>query len=340
MQDRIPENPGRVLITPENGSTAYYATMTRADNPTQEGTPLNKSSLLKDATAALFGLGADAVPNDVFGVLSRFQSGLGNEYVWAKSQSKKVLKPSGSTDTAYAPFVSTASTQTTLKVYPSYTISEDGTVALTGGAVNITGTYNSPPTSAQVQAYAGYYVYSYDGNSILQLTSNSWTTNVQSGATYGWSVGSCNKLGAESEMTVISYVNSPDHNAYPVDDGYTYTALGQLGAKVQIATGSYTGTGGVGSENANVITLDFVPKVVMVGAGAYDSGGVRFMFSWDTANSYELTPYIKTGNTLFIRKTSLTITFAENFSWYTEGYNSPSNQLNKSGCTYYWIAIG
>lgn len=66
MQDRIPVNPGRVLITPENGSAAYYATMTRADNPTQEGTPLNKSSLLKDTTAALFGLGADAVPNDVF----------------------------------------------------------------------------------------------------------------------------------------------------------------------------------------------------------------------------------------------------------------------------------
>lgn len=65
MKDRVPVNPGRVLITPENGSAAFYATMTRADNPTQEGTPLNKSSLLKDATAALFGLGTDAVPDDV-----------------------------------------------------------------------------------------------------------------------------------------------------------------------------------------------------------------------------------------------------------------------------------
>lgn len=65
MKDRVPVNPGRVLITPENGSAAYYATMTRADNPTQEGTPLNKASLLKDATAALFGLGTDAVPDDV-----------------------------------------------------------------------------------------------------------------------------------------------------------------------------------------------------------------------------------------------------------------------------------
>lgn len=65
MQDRIPVNPGRVLITPEDGSAAFYATMVRSDNPTQEGTPLNKATLLKDATAAMYGLGGDAVPDDV-----------------------------------------------------------------------------------------------------------------------------------------------------------------------------------------------------------------------------------------------------------------------------------
>ena len=84
MLDRVPVNPGRVLITPENGAAAYYATMTRADNPTQEGTPLNKNSLLKDETAALFGLGPDAVPDNVLSLLSRFHKGLGNEYVWEK----------------------------------------------------------------------------------------------------------------------------------------------------------------------------------------------------------------------------------------------------------------
>lgn len=65
MQDRIPVNPGRVLITPEDGSAAFYATMARADNPTQNGTLLNKANLLKDATAAMYGLGGDAVPDDV-----------------------------------------------------------------------------------------------------------------------------------------------------------------------------------------------------------------------------------------------------------------------------------
>lgn len=65
MKDRVSLNPGRALISPENGSAAFYATITRADGPTQEGDPLNKSTFLKDATAALYGLGVDATPDDV-----------------------------------------------------------------------------------------------------------------------------------------------------------------------------------------------------------------------------------------------------------------------------------
>ena len=65
MQDRVSANPGRVLITPESGD-AYYATITRADNPSVEGTPINKNTLLKDATASLYGLSNTAVPDEVF----------------------------------------------------------------------------------------------------------------------------------------------------------------------------------------------------------------------------------------------------------------------------------
>lgn len=65
MKNRVPANPGRVLITPEDGSAAFYATLTRADNPTEEGDPLSKETLLKDATAALYGLDSTAVPDEV-----------------------------------------------------------------------------------------------------------------------------------------------------------------------------------------------------------------------------------------------------------------------------------
>ena len=68
MQDRGSLYPGRVKLVPVAGQENTYD-MVRADSPTQEGTPLNKDSLLKDATAALFGLGADAVPDDVLAII-------------------------------------------------------------------------------------------------------------------------------------------------------------------------------------------------------------------------------------------------------------------------------
>lgn len=70
MKDRLPTKPGRVLITPEDGSAPYYAVMTRADEPTEDGTPLSKASLLKDTTAAAVGLTSDAVPDEVLAALA------------------------------------------------------------------------------------------------------------------------------------------------------------------------------------------------------------------------------------------------------------------------------
>lgn len=65
MKDRVSTYPGRVRMTPVSGQTNVY-TMERADQPSQAGTPINKDTLLKDATAALFGLTSSAVPDDVF----------------------------------------------------------------------------------------------------------------------------------------------------------------------------------------------------------------------------------------------------------------------------------
>lgn len=66
MKDRVPTKPNRALIRPEDGGSSFYATITRADEPTQTGDPLNKATFLKDETAALFGLDPTATPDDVF----------------------------------------------------------------------------------------------------------------------------------------------------------------------------------------------------------------------------------------------------------------------------------
>lgn len=70
MQDRVPLYPGRVTLTPVAGQANTYD-MARADQPTQEGTPLNKATLLKNATAAKFGKDTGAVPDEVLDVLSK-----------------------------------------------------------------------------------------------------------------------------------------------------------------------------------------------------------------------------------------------------------------------------
>ena len=43
-RNRVPTRPGRVLITPESG-TAFYGTITRADEPTDAGCPIDKVTL-------------------------------------------------------------------------------------------------------------------------------------------------------------------------------------------------------------------------------------------------------------------------------------------------------
>ena len=43
--DRVPTRANRVLVTPEDGGTSYYATITRADEPSVVGTPVNAANL-------------------------------------------------------------------------------------------------------------------------------------------------------------------------------------------------------------------------------------------------------------------------------------------------------
>ena len=57
------------MLTPVSGQTNVFD-MSRADNPIEDGTPINKATLLQDDTASLYGLGSDATPDDVFRALA------------------------------------------------------------------------------------------------------------------------------------------------------------------------------------------------------------------------------------------------------------------------------
>ena len=54
MENRVPTKPGRIKLTDDSGNIKYY-TMERADEPTTEGTPLNKATLFDSVNENRFG---------------------------------------------------------------------------------------------------------------------------------------------------------------------------------------------------------------------------------------------------------------------------------------------
>lgn len=65
MKDRIPTYAGRVKLIPVPNQPNTYDAV-RADEPVQEGTPLNKQTLLNSEVEEEYGLSEDATPSDVF----------------------------------------------------------------------------------------------------------------------------------------------------------------------------------------------------------------------------------------------------------------------------------
>lgn len=65
MYDRNVEFPQRYRLQKVDGTDDIFDLIPTPGEIRNEGTLINKSSLLKDATASLFGLGTSAVPDDV-----------------------------------------------------------------------------------------------------------------------------------------------------------------------------------------------------------------------------------------------------------------------------------
>lgn len=133
MDDRIPTKPGRMKITPEDGSPAYYATVEMADEPTQVGTALNKENLLSDPVAMAVGLTASAVPDDMFDVMAH----AGDLHVWRRTvetfekiPAKYSLGPTqGKIPLTYP---KTPTTQATFHYGKSISIDDNGGITING----------------------------------------------------------------------------------------------------------------------------------------------------------------------------------------------------------------
>ena len=69
MKDRVPTKPNRYAIYDDAHNFLRYEYHERADEPTQAGDPVNKDTFLSDSTAALYGLGSSALPDDILGAI-------------------------------------------------------------------------------------------------------------------------------------------------------------------------------------------------------------------------------------------------------------------------------
>ena len=81
MKDRIPTYAGRVKMTPVPNSPNTYD-MERADEPKQEGTPLNSSTLLGTDILNELSLGQDATPADVFVMINSKLNSKAPAHTW------------------------------------------------------------------------------------------------------------------------------------------------------------------------------------------------------------------------------------------------------------------
>ena len=348
MHDREPTYPGRVTMTPVFGQENTYD-MERADKPLQQGTPLNKATLLKDATAALFGLGTGAVPDDVLAELGRFQSGLGNEYIWEKKLSTvQKTYDLGAENPLYMcayKWNGEQSTVITVTYADDIDISPGNVASLKAPIYTVDVTWND--YSAANVLKGKFFLAALDTGNIHEniIVKGSEDGEASKRANTNTYIGVYFPAKPVENVQYnvidqITYVNSPNANAYPPaePDGYTYTPLGQLGKQVRIETGSYVGTGTYGANNPNTLTFGFVPKLVIIYERSQNRDGQTVSAnSDDTAVVFTYNAVIRFNAASNSRGAGIVVTRSDKtLNWYST--ISYSAQLNYQ--TNYFIAIG
>lgn len=289
MQDRIPLYPGRVTMTPVSGQANTYD-MVRADDPTQAGTPLNKATLLKDATAALYGLGTGAVPDDVLAVLGKYK-----QYWWRRRL------PAGERYVEVKTNISSSVDMVRQDSILTCQLSKYITINQTSGVISLDSpeTVNAPTSISEVRSTIAYlstkapFYFQRNGSTeIYYVPQDATFTDNLFSSTYTVS-GSIDdedryaimlhapSSGVKGQKVTTTkqtlppgdwqYLQSSDRSAYPdsgTSGGYEYEYLGipldNAVTAPKIETGSYVGTGTYGASNPNTLTFGFAPHLVIM----------------------------------------------------------------------------
>lgn len=330
-----------------------------ADGFQQLGDPLNKATLLKDATAKQFGLTASAVPDDVLNYLGQYA-----EYWW------KYVRPAHDVySVTMSDLAKTREYFTTGTIYISkeVTVDDNGKVTF----VNPISCYNndensehmnqtfetiknnipcyiSPSESMQPYGTTDIFVYVPTGATVTTDNSNSTYTVCKFNycVAFGGSASVLAKVCTLDKETIAAgtalYTHSTDRNAYPDSgevEGVTYEYLGvpfeNLITAPKIATGSYMGTGVYGKSNVNTLSFDFPPKIVFIRGPEKTTDAMHYVCLISDA-IYAEALYESGGTSESLLQY---VTWSDNsVSWYNSA--SAIRQLNKNKANYAYVAIG
>lgn len=336
--DMVPTPDVSGDIQAHNESSTAHSDIRAAVNNAQNAAS-NAASTASAAQAAADNAASAA------GALSRFNAGLGNEYLWEKSKTESeyvVKRKNNTTDNI-------TSTPNDLEPVYSYSsnISVDnatGVVSLVNPATIQRKKYNASDIANAIRGKYFSVTNIVSGNGQIPFDGIYFCNTVTSREDNFCLVTNYDVITSELVLTktVYGYVNSSDPNAYPANDGYTYTPLGMLGDKAIIETGSYVGTGTYGASNPNSLTFDFAPKLII--APWMNNGGDPTPLDQSNTSSrtivcdmlsqeYKARLGFGTVTNLYAKKSS----DGRTISWYA---NSDGAQQNSSGIIFHYVAIG
>lgn len=154
------------------------------------------------------------------------------------------------------------------------------------------------------------------------------------------------EISTDGTKYVVYFSNAQPVIGYPETGSGYLTYLGALGDKARIEVGSYVGTGTYGSENPNTLTFGFAPKVFKV--LFYYSNTNLAKANWN--GSETAVAFFEALSTSYQDYTGPNVTISYSGSWGKKSADGKTlsfystrdatDQLNASGYTYVYIAIG
>lgn len=310
-----------------------------------------KTETLTAATAALFGLGADAVPDDAFAKLSGLYLHNWRRRTYSHTPERYEV---GEAVEQFIPIGASAVATLYFDIGTSVSVNAAGNLVL-GGVNRPQVNVSTVGTMNERKEFVGKYfkdeffgnVY-YCSNSAVVTGVNQ--TRVINGTTwYGFTITECSLITGYAAITELGeweYLVSTDRNAHPDSDvvgGYEYQYCGvpfnnAASVPTKIATGSYTGTGTYGSTNQNSLKIGFVPKMVFVTCATYSTSRTLWAHFYAPLRNGFVVMTDGNGNPNISGRATSYCTWGETFTFYHTG--GTNMQMNESGVVYHYIAIG